>query len=171
MKVDLRRSKLLDAQAGEPLAHVDRLLKSLALDDTGEETTGKGVTGTVGVGNLGRLNGVDRELLDTLLALDGNEGGLGALGDDGDTLTLAVLLGEIGEVLNDVLGLLRGEPVRLGVSGGLGFVADDVVPVGGAGIDGVFKELGNEGSREGQDEDLVLRSRILGQLHNGRRAD
>ncbi len=161
----------MDAQASEPLAHVNRLLERLALDDTSEETTSKGVTGTVGVGDLRSVNGVDRELLDTLLALDGDEGGLGALGDNGDTLALAVLLGEVGEVLDDVLGLLGGEVVRLSVGGSLGLVADDVVPVGGAGIDGVLEELGDEGSGEGQNKDLVLLGSVLGKLHDGRRAD
>lgn len=39
-----RRSKLLDALAGQPLAHVNILLKRLALYDTGAEATGEGVT-------------------------------------------------------------------------------------------------------------------------------
>ncbi len=170
-RVDLRRSKLLDAQASEPLAHVNRLLERLALDDTSEETASKGVASTVGVGDLRRVNGVDRELLDGILALNGDEGGLGALGDDGNTLALAVLLGEVGQVLDDVLGLLGGEVVRLGVRGSLGLVADDVVPVGGAGVDGLLEELGDEGSGEGQNKDLVLLGRILGELHDGGRAD
>lgn len=168
---DLRRSKLLDAQTSEPLAHVNRLLKGLALNDTSEETTSKGVTSTVRVGNLGSVNGVDGELLDALLALDGDESGESALGDDGDTLALAVLLGEVGEVPGNILGLLGGQVVRLGVGGGLGLVADNVVPVGGAGVDGVLEELGDEGSREGQDKGLVVRSSVLGELHDGVGAD
>lgn len=42
--MDLRRTKLLDAETGEPLAHVDALVQRLALDDAGNEATGKGVT-------------------------------------------------------------------------------------------------------------------------------
>lgn len=170
-RVDLRRSKLLDAQASEPLAHINRLIERLALDDTSEETASKGVTSTVGVGDLGGLDGMDMELLDGILALNGDEGGLGTLGDDGDTLALAVLLGEVGEVFDDVLGLLGGEVVRLGVRGSLGLVTDDIVPVGSTGVDGLLEELGNEGSGEGQDKDLVLLGRVLGELHDGRRAD
>ena len=39
-----RRSKFLDALAGEPLAHVDAVIKRLSSDDTGAETTGEGIT-------------------------------------------------------------------------------------------------------------------------------
>lgn len=41
---DLRGSQFLDAQTGQPLADVDALLERLALDDTGNETTSKGIT-------------------------------------------------------------------------------------------------------------------------------
>ena len=43
-KGNSRRSELLDALAGQPLAHVDAVLERLALDNTGSETTSKGVT-------------------------------------------------------------------------------------------------------------------------------
>jgi hypothetical protein len=87
---------------------------------------------------------VDGERLDLILALDGNNGGLGTLGDDGNTLALLVLLGKVGEVLSnggDVGGL---EVVRLGVGGGLGLVTDDVVPVGSGLVELLLEELGNE---------------------------
>lgn len=41
--VCLRRSQLLDAEAGEPLTHVNALLERLALDDTSGETTSESV--------------------------------------------------------------------------------------------------------------------------------
>lgn len=94
------------------------------------------------------VDGVDGELLDTLLALDGDESGLSALSDDGNALLLAVLLGEVGEVLDDVLGLLGGQAVRLSVGSSLGLVTDDVVPVGGGSINNLLEELGDKGSRE-----------------------
>lgn len=146
--MNLRRTKLLDAQTCQPLTHVDASLEGLALDDTSDEATGESITSTVGVVDLLRLNGVHRELLDAVLALDSNEGGVGALGDDRDTLALAVLLGQVGEVLDDVLGLLGGKVVGLGVGGGLGLVTNDVVPVRGAGVDNLLEELGDEGSRQ-----------------------
>lgn len=39
-----RGSKLLDALASEPLAHVDAVIEGLSRDDTGTETTSEGVT-------------------------------------------------------------------------------------------------------------------------------
>lgn len=45
---DSRRSKLLNALAGQPLAHVNAVLKRLALHQTGGEATGKGITIAIG---------------------------------------------------------------------------------------------------------------------------
>ena len=39
-----RRTQLLDAQTGQPLAHVDAVRKRLVLDNASAETTGKGIT-------------------------------------------------------------------------------------------------------------------------------
>lgn len=145
---------LADGESSEPLAHVDGALESLALGDTGEEASGEGVTGTGGVLDLGLVNGVDREALDVVLALDGNNSRFGALGDDGDTLALLVLLGEVGEVLSDGGDVGGLEVVRLGVGGGLGLVADDVVPVGSGLVELVLEELGDEGCVQGESERL-----------------
>jgi hypothetical protein len=87
---------------------------------------------------------VDGERLDLILALDGNNGGLGTLGDDGNTLALLVLLGKVGEVLGDGGNVGGLEVVRLGVGGGLGLVTDDVVPVGSGLVELLLEELGNE---------------------------
>jgi hypothetical protein len=43
---DLRRSKLLDALSGEPLAHVNGVLQGLASDETSNETSGESITVT-----------------------------------------------------------------------------------------------------------------------------
>lgn len=58
-----------------------------------------------------------------------------------------------------------------GVGGGLGLVADDVVPVGGAGIEGVLEELADEGGRQADGEDLVVLGGLLGELLDGGGAD
>lgn len=172
MKVEnLRRSKFLNAQSGEPLTHVDRSSKVLALHDTGQQTASKGIASAVGIIDLLLGDGVDREFLNGVLALDGNEGRLGALCDNGNSLSLAVLLGQVGEVLANVLGLLGRQVVRFGVGSGLGLIANDVVPVRGGGVDGVLEELGDEGSRERQNKDLVILGSLLRELHNGGRAD
>lgn len=102
-----------------------------------------------------------------VLALDGDDGGLGALGDDDGALALLVGLGQVGEVLCDGGNVLCVEVVRLGVGEGLGLVADDVVPVRGGLVEGVLEELGDEGGREREHKDLVLLCGVLGQGHDG----
>lgn len=154
--LDVPGALLTDGQSGEPLAHVDGALERLALGDTGEETSGEGVTGTSGVGDLGLVDLVDGERLDLILALDGNNGGLGTLGDDGDTLALLVLLGKVGEVLGDGGNVGGLQVVRLGVRGSLGLVADNVVPVGSGLVELLLEELGNERCVEGQSEGLSV---------------
>lgn len=148
------RTLLANGESGEPLAHVDGALDGLALGDAGEETGSEGVTGTSGVGDLGLVDLVDGEGLDVVLALDGDDGRLGALGDDGYALALGVLLGQVGQVLGDGRNVGGLEVVRLGVGGGLGLVADDVVPVRGGLVERVLEELGDEGSVQGEGEGL-----------------
>jgi hypothetical protein len=41
---NLRRSKLLDTLASEPLTHVNAVVKRLARDNTGAEATSEGIT-------------------------------------------------------------------------------------------------------------------------------
>ena len=154
--MDVLRALLADGESGEPLAHVDGALKSLTLGDTGEEASGEGVTGTGGVGNVGLVDLVDGESLDVVLALDGDDGRLGALSDDGNTLALLVLLGKVGEVLGDGGNVGGLEVVRLGVGGSLGLVTDDVVPVGSGLVELLLEELGNEGSVQGESEGLYM---------------
>lgn len=154
--LDAPGTLLADGESGEPLAHVDGALKSLTLGDTGEETGGEGITGTSGVGDLGLVDRVDREGLDLVLALDGNDRGLGALGDNGNTLALLVLLGKVGKVLGDGGDVGGLQVVRLGVGGGLGLVADDVVPVGSGLVELLLEELGNERCVEGESEGLCV---------------
>lgn len=98
---------------------------------------------------------MDGEGLDVVLTLDGNDGGLGALSDDGDTLALGVLLGKVGQVLGDGGDVGGLEVVRLGVGSGLGLVADNVVPVRGGLVELLLEELGNERSVEGESEGLL----------------
>ena len=154
--MDVLRALLADGESGEPLAHVDGALKSLTLGDTGEEASGEGVTGTGGVGNVGLVDLVDGESLDVVLALDGDDGRLGALSDDGNTLALLVLLGKVGEVLSDGGDVGGLEVVRLGVGGSLGLVADDVVPVGSGLVELLLEELGNERCVQGDGEGLSV---------------
>ena len=171
MKEDLRRTQLLDAETSQPLAQVDALVQRTAGDDTGAETAGKGVARAVGVVDLLLGDLVHRVLLDLVLALDGDDGGLGALRDDGHALALRVLLGQVRQCLGNLLDVLGAQLVGVGVGLGLGLVADHVVPVGGGLVERGLEELADEGSGEGQDEGLVRGGGLLGKLLDGRRAD
>lgn len=170
-QVHLRRTQLLNAQASEPLAPVDGVGEGVTINNTGAETAGKSITGTVGVVDLLLGKRVNRVLLNLILTLDGNNGGLGTLGDYGNTLALSVNLGEVSESLGNLLNISQAKLVRLGVGSGLGLVANHVVPVRGRSIKGLLEELRDEGSREGEDEGLVLPGGLLGELHDGGRAD
>lgn len=160
--MDVLRALLADGESGEPLAHVDGALKSLTLGDTSEEASGEGVTSTSGVGDVGLVDLVDGESLDVVLALDGDDGRLGTLSDDGNTLALLVFLGKVGEVLGDGGDVGGLEVVRLGVGGGLGLVADNVVPVRGGLVELLLEELGNERSVQGESEGLRVVSVMVG---------
>lgn len=170
-KSDLRRPKFLYAESGQPLTHVNARLQGLTLDETSQEAASESITSTVAVNDLGSINSVDGELLDFVLALDSDKSSICALGNNGNTLAFVVLLWEVGQMLDDVLGLLGGEAVGLSVRGGLGLVTNDVVPKGGAGIDDLLKKLGDEGGGQRENERLVVFSGLLGQLHYGRGAD
>lgn len=167
----LRRTQLLDAELGQPLAHVNRVLEALALDNTGTQATSERITRAVSIVDERLLDLVHGVLLDRVLALDGNQRGLGALGDDGSALALLVLLGQVGHQLGDLLQVLGLVALRLGPRCRLRLVADDVVPVRRAGVQRLLEELGDEGSRQRKHEDLVLAGGLLGELHDGRGAD
>lgn len=158
--LDVPGTLLADGESGEPLAHVDGALERLALGNTGEEASGEGVTGTGGVGDLGLVDLVDGESLDLILALDSDNGGLGTLGDDGDTLALLVLLGKVGEVLGDGGNVGGLQVVGLGVGSGLGLVTDNVVPVGSGLVELLLEELRNERCVQGESEGLFVVSII-----------
>lgn len=153
----VRRTQLLNAELSEPLAHVNRSLELLALDDTSEETTSEGVAGAVGVVDLALVDGVDGELLEGDLAAglgDGDDGGVGALSDDDGALARRVLLGQLGHGRRDGGNVLRLEVVRRRPRPRLRLVANHVVPVRRRAVELLLEELGNEGGGEGEGEDL-----------------
>lgn len=101
------------------MTRLDSLVNALTERTGTEESTGKGVTGTVGVYDEGALEGLDGEGLGVLgeevgrgRGRDGDDRGGGTLGDDDDAGGGLVVLGEGGELGGDggnVLGLQRGK--------------------------------------------------------------
>ena len=172
---DVRGAELLDAQAGEPLSHVDAGLEGLALDEASDEATSEGVAGAVGVDDAGGIDGVDGVLGDLFLALDGDDGGLGAVGDDGDAGPLGIGLGQVGDGAGDAPDVRRVgqrlEPVRPRVRLRLRLIADHVVPVRRRRIQRVLEELRDEGRRHVDHEGLVVGRGLLGQGLDGVGAD
>lgn len=191
------RSKFLDGELREPLAHIDALGEGLAGDETGLETAGESVTvvivsmrimgiffgyakkeedspSTVGVVDLGLLdsvNGVGRDLDGAVLLCDGGDGGVSALRDDDGARLGSVLLGEFGDQfgdLGDILGLVT---VGLCEGESLGLIADDVVGEWRDGVELIFEELRDERSGEAQGEGLVLGRCLFGDGEDRRDAN
>lgn len=125
----VRWSQLAQAERSQPRAHVDTCLDALSLDHTSEEATCKGITSTIGVVDLALVNRVHRESLDVVLALHGDNGRIGSLGDDCHTLALLVFLWQVGKVLSDCWDIVGVEVMRVGVRNGLGLVSNNVIPV------------------------------------------
>jgi hypothetical protein len=164
------------------VARLNSLLNALTERTGAQESTSEGVSGAVGVDDLGRLEGVDGEGLGRGGGGLGNDGRGGSLGDDDDAGGELVVLGKGGELGGDggdVLSLqarrngkeesvnLRGEwrkrqernatyvpVVSSGVSLGLGLVTDEDVNVGKDLVNLGLEELGNEGGGEVHGEGL-----------------
>ena len=167
--LNLRRTQLLDAELGQPLAHVNGLLEALALHNSGTQPTGERITGTVGIMDLLLGDFVNGVLLDlnTACGRDSSHGGESSLCNDHDTGALSVLLLKGSELLGDFGDVSQTPAVALRVSEGFGFVANKIVDVGDDAVELVFEELGDEGCREVEDENLAGRARSVS-TGNGR---
>ena len=101
---------------------------------------------------------MDVELLhlDLAAGLGGSDnGGIGALGDNGNAGAAVVLLGQLSQLLGDLDDIVGAPAVALGVGTSLGLVAEGVVGVGQNGVELVLEELRDEGSGQREHEDLV----------------
>jgi hypothetical protein len=121
---------LSDVHLAHLVPSVDALGQRLAASDGSEETTGKGVSGSVGIDDVLVLELVDGEGLGVLLSGlkvrdgrgrrgGGDDGRGGSLGDDDESRSRSVLLGRGGDGLGDggrVVGLLREHEGRSSVS-------------------------------------------------------
>lgn len=153
--MNIRWAQLAQTDSREPLSHIHTPLQALALGNTRKEATGERIASAIGVVDLLGVDLVHREGADVVLALHGDDGGLGALRNDGGALALLVLLGQVSEVLGDGRDVLCLQVVGLGEGFGLGLVADDVVPVRRGLVQRILEELADEGSVEGQRERLA----------------
>lgn len=157
-----------DRQAGEPLAHIDTGGEVLTLDEPSEETTGEGITSTVGVNNICGVDLPDRVGLDGVLGTFCDNGGLGSLGDNDVTGPGGVDLGKIGKLLCNLGNICDAPVVGLRVCESLGLVTDEVVKVWDNLIHGILEELAKERSGEIHGKDLVCGSSMLSKSQDGR---
>ena len=165
------------AHLTELVSDLDGLVNVLSSGQGAEETSGEHVTGAVGVDNLvaGELgDGVDLGVGVGRLDVGGrgrgggggDEGRVGTLGDDDESRSRGVRLGERGEGRSDALE--RGVTVSSGrgVRGGLALVSDQNVDVGEERLELHLEELGDEGSRQVQDDSLAMGASTLGDLES-----
>jgi hypothetical protein len=167
---DLRWTQLLDAERGQPLAHINRLLQRLALNDAGAKPAGKGIARAVGVVDLIIADSMDRVLLDAGLALDSHNGRIRALRNDCNALALLVFLRQVCQCPGNLLYIRRLQIMAFGVRRCFGLVADDVVPIRCACIKRLLEELRDEWCGQREDQWLVPGRSLLAQLHDRRRA-
>lgn len=137
------------------------------LDTLGKETheaTAEGVTGTVGVDDIGLGDLGDREDRDGIT--DGGDGLVSTLSDH-DGAGTAVALGELSQLLGDLLDILGVPACSLAVGAGLVLVTKQEVGILDNSIETLLEELRQEGSAEVEGKDLVVGSSVLGDLDGG----
>lgn len=165
---DLRGSQLLDAKAGKPLAQINALVKSHALDNSSGETTSEGITVSNVVSEVHNAYEVTRvqhvpssvgvvylllgDLVDfilihlylTILLGYSSDGGQSSLSDGSDAWTAPILLWQRRKLLGNLNDVCGSPAVVLGVGQSLGFVADEVVGVWDHAVELIFEKLRNE---------------------------
>lgn len=161
-----RWTQFAQALGCEPLSQINTSLDILALDDACEEAAGKCVTCAGSIHDLFLANRVHWVRLGITLALDGNDGRIGALGDDGNTLTLFVLLGQVGQMLGNGGNVVSVELVRVSVRHSLRLVSDHIIPVWCGLVERLLEELRDERRRERQDKRLLNNGDHTGQHVN-----
>lgn len=169
--MNLRWTQLLDTESRQPLSHINSGLNSLALYKTSNKSTSKGITSPVSIADLLLFNGVNWELLWSLLSLGSNDSWESALGDNSNALALVVGLWQIGKVLSDLGNISGLQAVGLSVGKSLTLVTDDNIPVWGGLVKWILEELADEWCGEGDNEGLVVLGGLLSNSHDGLWAD
>lgn len=144
----VRRSQLAQAQSSEPLAHVNTSVELLALDDASNEATSKGIAGAGGVDNLILVNRMYRVALGITLVLHGDNSRISSLCDDGHSLSLSVLLWQVGECLGNGWNVVSVQVVRVSICDRFGLISNNVIPVWSSLIERFLEELADERRRE-----------------------
>lgn len=143
------------------MSGLNGLLDGLPSNERSEESTRERVTRAVGVDDLlvRQLRYLEH-LGGVRFSRGDDDGGVGALGEDDDTGAGGVGFGEDGDRAGDggdVFGV--GEAVGGGVGLGFGLVTEDEVGEGDDALKLSLEELGDEGGREVEGEDLRVKRR------------
>jgi len=138
------------------VTNLDSFVQRLSSRQRTEQSTRKGISGTVRIGDLFVLESVDSVRLDvTRTAGADSDCWLSTMGKHDNTIPGGVGFWLFGESLGDggeILGV--GETVRAGPSLCFGLVTDKIVNIGKDFLELGAEELRNEGSREVEDENL-----------------
>lgn len=144
----VRRSQLTQTQCRKPLAHVDASFELLALDDPSNESTSKGIAGAGGVDNLILVNRMYRVALGVTIALHSNNSRICSLGNDGNSLSLRVLLWQVGQCLGNGWNVVSVQVMRVSICDRFGLISNNVIPVWSSLIERFLEELADERRRE-----------------------
>lgn len=164
-----RGSDLSNAHRAHLVSGLNGLLDGLPSNERSEESTRERVTRAVGVDDLlvRQLRYLEH-LGGVRFSRGDDDGGVGALGEDDDTGAGGVGFGEDGDRAGDggdVFGV--GEAVGGGVGLGFGLVTEDEVGEGDDALKLSLEELGDEGGREVEGEDLASGRCLLAELLHG----
>lgn len=100
----------------------------------------------------------------TILLSYSNNCWIGSLGDNGNSLSLGVFLWKFCKSCSNLRYRCRCQSLRFTPGGCFGLVTDDIVPIRGGLRKRVLEELGDEGCRNGQYEDLCYVRYCLNRL-------
>ena len=148
---------LLDAQAGNVVAGLDTaggILDTLSIQ--AHETATESITSAIGINNIVHLG--NREHGNSIT--DGNNSLLRALSDH-DSARTGVTLGQLSQLLGDLLDILSFPACGLGVGAGLILVTKEQISVLDDSIQTLLEELRNERSAQVQSKHLVVIGSVL----------
>mmetsp|Transcript_3518 Transcript_3518/g.5884 ORF Transcript_3518/g.5884 Transcript_3518/m.5884 type:complete len:336 (+) Transcript_3518:166-1173(+) len=145
------------------MSGLDTLLHRLVLHKLGQESSHKGISGTIGIHQQFLGEWCDGVFGDLTVVSD--NGRFGALGKDDHALALVVLLAwHVGNLECDFLEVIT-QVVFLGKGFRFGFVTKQVVGIRESGSELVAEEINDKRSAQVEAECLVLGNGMFGHLH------